>query len=75
MSTQKKPKWKTIKRDTIIWFMGIGLTLNEFLFEPQIRSQALVFCGLLLGLPGILAANDFAKRVLAAVENPPVKEK
>jgi hypothetical protein len=67
MSTYKKYKWRTIRRDTVIWIMGIGLTLNEFLIEPRIRSEALVFCGLMLGLPGILAANDFAKRVVAAV--------
>lgn len=74
MSTVKKRKWSTIRRDTIIWVMGVGLTLNELLVEPEIRSQALVFCGLLLGLPGILAANEFAKKVLSAVENASVKE-
>lgn len=53
-----------MRRDTIIWMMGIGLTLNEFLFEPEIRPEALIFCAGLLGLPGILVANEVAKRVL-----------
>lgn len=56
--------WRTVRRDTVIWLMGIGLTLNEFLLEPKIRPEALVFCAGLLGLPGILAANEVAKRLL-----------
>lgn len=62
-------KWPTIRRDTVIWLMGIGLTLNEFLVEPKPRPEALVFCGMLLGLPGVLAAKEYATRVLDAAES------
>lgn len=64
MTDQNKKRWPTLRRDTVIWVMGIGLTLNEFLLEPKIRPEALVFCAALLGLPGILAANEAAKRLL-----------
>lgn len=70
MASRKRRRthnWAKIRRDTVIWLMGIGLTLNEFLLEERIRAEALVFCGLLLGLPKILDANEAAKRLLGAV--------
>lgn len=64
----RSKKWRTVKRDTVIWLMGIGLTLNEFLLEPEIRPEALIFCAGLLGLPGILAANEVARKLLLGGE-------
>lgn len=58
-------RWPTIQRDSIIWLLGIGFSINEMIFEPKIRPEALVFCGMLLGLPGILRVTDVLRRVVA----------
>lgn len=59
-------KWPTLKRDSVIWLLGLGIAFNEAILQDKAQAEVLVFAAGLLGLPGILAANDFAKRLVAA---------
>ena len=68
-STPERPRrWANVRRDTVIWLMGIGFSVNEMVIEPQPRAQALAFCVLLLGLPSVLNVNDLLKRMATATE-------
>lgn len=61
-------RWPTLKRDSVIWILGLGIAVNEALVQDRAQAEVLVFAAGLLGLPGILAANEYAKRVVEAVE-------
>lgn len=58
--------WRTIKRDTAIWVLGIAIGINEAMLQDEAQLEVLIFSAGLLGLPGIFAANDLAKRFVAA---------
>lgn len=63
----RSKRWPTLRRDTIIWCLGIGIAVNEALIQPKAQSEVLLFAAGLLGLPGILAANEYGKKIIAAV--------
>ncbi len=61
-------QWVHVRRDTIIWLMGIGFSVNEMVIRSDVRAEALAFCVLLLGLPAVLGVNDLLKRMSGATE-------
>lgn len=55
--------WDKRLRDVILFLLGVGLTLNEFLNISQgPRPAALVFLSSLIGLPFVLQANEKMRR-------------
>lgn len=61
-------RWPTLKRDSIIWLLGLGIAVNEAIVQDKAQAEVLVFAAGLLGLPGILAANEYAKKVLDSAD-------
>jgi hypothetical protein len=45
-------------RNFVLYVMGVGLTLNEFLSRSDDRQWHIVLCAALLGLPFVLTRDE-----------------
>lgn len=72
--TRRRRKHLTIGRDSILFIVGLGLTVNEGLFQKTERPSLLVLYGAMMGLPAFLQADARRRTKKAETGEVPVIE-
>jgi len=58
---QRRKKHLTISRDTLLFVVGLALTINEGLFRKAERPSLLILYGAMMSLPAYLQAATTRK--------------
>lgn len=63
---ERKRVWPSVKRDSIIFAVGLGLVVNEYVIRPEPRAFGFALILACFGLAPVWHANDIAKRILGS---------